>query len=119
MRAQGHEEPTGRAKITGAYNLPCERILHTVGPIISGQVTPQDEKRLADCYASCLELARENGIKSAAFCCVSTGVFRFPHRRAAEIAVETVQKYRGSIEVIFNVFKDSDYKIYRELLGGH
>lgn len=119
MRAQGHEAPTGRAKITGAYNLPCEHILHTVGPIVSGEVTPQDEKQLEDCYTSCLELARENGIKSVAFCCVSTGVFRFPNLRAAEIAVETMEKYRGNIEVIFNVFKDSDYKIYQELLSGN
>lgn len=107
------------AKITGAYNLPCEHILHTVGPIVSGEVTPQDEKQLEDCYTSCLELARENGIKSVAFCCISTGVFSFPNRQAAEIAVDTVRKYRGNIEVIFNVYKDSDYEIYRELLGGN
>lgn len=118
MKRQGHEEPAGRAKITGAYNLPCERILHTVGPIISGEVTPQDEKQLEDCYISCLELAKGNGIESVAFCCISTGVFSFPDRRAAEIAVETVRKYKDDIEVIFNVFKDSDYQIYQELLGG-
>lgn len=119
MGKQGHEEPTGTAKMTGAYNLPCDSILHTVGPIVSGEVTPQDEKLLEDCYGSCLELAQKKGIKSVAFCCVSTGVFRFPNRRAAEIAVETVRKYRGGMEVIFNVFKDRDYEIYRELLGGN
>lgn len=119
MRAQGHEEPTGRAKITGAYNLPCGHVLHTVGPMVSGEVTPRDEKLLEDCYTSCLELAKKNGIKSVAFCCVSTGVFGFPNRRAAEIAVDTVRKNKDDIEVIFNVFKDSDYEIYRELLGGN
>lgn len=119
IRAQGYEEPTGRAKITGAYNLPCEHVLHTVGPIVSGEATPRDEKQLEDCYTSCLELARENGIKSVAFCCISTEVFSFPNRRAAEIAVKTVRKLRGDIEVIFNVFKDSDYKIYQELLSGN
>lgn len=119
MRRQGHAEPTGSAKITGAYNLPCDFILHTVGPTITGEVTPQDEEDLANCYRSCLELAEKNGIKSVAFCCISTGEFRFPNRRAAEIAVETVRRYKGDTEVIFNVFKDSDYEIYRGLLGGN
>lgn len=119
MRRQGHAEPAGSAKITGAYNLPCDFILHTVGPVITGEVTPQDEEDLANCYRSCLELAEKNGIKSVAFCCISTGEFRFPNRRAAEIAVETVRRYKGDTEVIFNVFKDSDYEIYRELLGGN
>ncbi len=118
MKNQGHEEPTGGAKITDAYNLPCEYILHTVGPVVSGNVKPEDEQDLKDCYISCLEIAKENGIKSVAFCCISTGVFRFPNRLAAEIAVETVPKYKDDMEVIFNVFKDSDYKIYLEYLSG-
>lgn len=118
MKRQGYEEPAGKAKITGAYNLPCEYILHTVGPVVSGDVKPEDEQNLKDCYISCLEAAKENGIKSVAFCCISTGVFSFPNRLAAETAVETVRKYKDDIEVIFNVFKDSDYKIYRESLGG-
>lgn len=118
MKNQGHKEPTGGAKITGAYNLPCDRILHTVGPIANGRVASEDEQNLKDCYISCLEVAKENGIKSVAFCCISTGVFRFPNRLAAEIAVETVRKYKDDIEVIFNVFKDSDYKIYQEYLCG-
>lgn len=117
MQRQGHEEPTGTAKITGAYNLPCDYILHTVGPIVSGEAAPEDEQDLKDCYISCLKLAEENGIESVAFCCISTGVFSFPNLRAAEIAVETVRKYKGDIEVIFNVFKDKDCQIYRELLG--
>lgn len=121
MREQGHEEPAGKAKITGAYNLPCGRVLHTVGPVADGSVTRQNQEELAGCYLSCLELAEENAIKSVAFCCISTGVFRFPNRLAAEIAVKTVQGYRAKMrsetEVIFNVFTDRDYEIYQELLG--
>ena len=117
MQKQGHEEPTGQAKITPAYNLPCEYVLHTVGPIISGGVTEKDRELLASCYRSCLELAQQNGIKSVAFCCISTGEFHFPNQEAAKIAVDTVRQYKGDTEVIFNVFKDVDYKIYREYLG--
>ena len=121
MEKQGYEEPTGRAKITPAYNLPCKYVIHTVGPIVQGELTKQHEELLASCYRSCLELAERNGVKSIAFCCISTGVFGFPQRRAAEIAVKTVKDYRekthSNIEVIFNVFKDEDYVIYRDLLG--
>ena len=121
MMAQGHEEETGKAKITSAYNLPCKYVLHTVGPIIRDRVTETDMELLASCYRSCLELAQQNGIKSIAFCCISTGEFRFPNDQAAEIAVRTVKEYKektgDDIEVIFNVFKNVDYKIYRELLG--
>lgn len=121
MQRQGYEEPTGSAKITSAYNLPCNYILHTVGPIIAGQVTDEDQALLAACYRSCLQLAEHHHIKSIAFCCISTGEFHFPNDKAAEIAVQTVKAYKAqthsSIEVIFNVFKDIDYKIYRALLG--
>ncbi len=121
MNEQGHEEKTGKAKITPAYNLPCEYVLHTVGPIICGRLTEKDKKQLASCYRSCLELAERNGIKSIAFCCISTGEFHFPNDKAAEIAVQTVKEYRrqanSKIEVIFNVFKQIDYEIYRDLLG--
>ncbi len=117
MEKQGYDEPMGKAKITKAYNLPCEYVLHTVGPIIHDKLTEQDEELLCSCYRSCLELAKERGLKSVAFCCVSTGEFHFPNDRAAELAVQTVRKYKGDIEVIFNVFKDIDYKIYRGLLG--
>ena len=121
MERQGHEEPTGQAKITKAYNLPCDYVLHTVGPIIEGTVTPEDECLLASCYRSCLELAGQNGVESIAFCCISTGVFRFPNQRAAEIAVETVRGYKtetgSKMKVIFNVFKDLDLEIYRRLLA--
>ena len=121
MDRQGHEEPAGRAKITPAFSLPCRHVLHTVGPIITGAAEKRDEELLASCYRSCLTLAEQNGLKSVAFCCISTGVFSFPNRRAAEIAVETVRAYRertnSGIEVIFNVYKDIDCEIYRELLG--
>ena len=121
MEKQGFEEPTGRAKITPAFNLPCRYVIHTVGPIVQGRLTDEHEKLLASCYRSCLELAAENGCANIAFCCISTGVFGFPQRRAAQIAVETVRNYKeetgNGTEVIFNVFKDEDYTIYRDILG--
>lgn len=121
MKEQGHSEPTGTAKITPAYNLPCRYVLHTVGPIITGVVTKKDEQLLASCYRSCLELAEQNQVESIAFCCISTGEFHFPNKRAAEIAVKTVREYRQErqrkMEVIFNVFKETDLRIYRQLLG--
>ena len=121
MKKQGHEEPTGQAKITPAYNLPCEFVIHTVGPVVYGRLTDKDCELLHSCYRSCLKLADENNLKSIAFCCISTGEFHFPNKRAAEIATDTVKKYKAGtqskIKVIFNVFKDTDYKIYRELLG--
>ena len=120
MDKQGHEEPTGLAKITPAFNLPSRFVIHTVGPIVSGALTKDDEDLLRSCYVSCLDTAVENGITSIAFCCISTGVFHFPNQRAAEIAVETVQDFRKdnrSIDVIFNVWKDIDHEIYRRLLG--
>ena len=120
MAQQGYEEPTGQAKITPAYNLPCEYVIHTVGPIVQGKLTQEHCSLLESCYRSCLELADENGVGSIAFCCISTGVFMFPNDKAAEIAVKTVQDYKvetgSKIEVIFNVFKEQDERIYRELL---
>lgn len=121
MRRQGHGEPTGRAKITKAYNLPCRYVLHTVGPVIRGAVTAGDRAALASCYRACLDLAAENGLRSVAFCCISTGEFRFPPQQAAGVALAAVRTWRqthsSSIEVIFNVFKDSDLQIYRRALG--
>ncbi len=120
MERQGFEEPTGQAKITPAFNLPCKYVLHTVGPIVSAPLTAEHETLLASCYRSCLGLADENSIRCIAFCCISTGVFGFPQRRAAEIAVQTVYEYKAEtnsdMEIIFNVFKDEDYEIYRDLL---
>ena len=95
MQAQGHEEETGKAKITGGYNLPAKHVIHTVGPIVQWHVTKKDRNLLASCYRSCLELAEENKLQSIAFCCISTGVFHYPHEDAAETAVRTVQQYLG------------------------
>ena len=121
MAGQKEEEAVGRAKITKAYNLPCRYVLHTVGPIINGAVTRKDRELLAGCYRSCLELAAAHGLKNVAFCCISTGEFHFPHELAARTAIETVRAWQrrnpDKIEVIFNVFKDRDYEIYRDLLG--
>lgn len=120
MKKQRHEEETGQAKITQAFNLPCKFVLHTVGPIVQGRLTENDKELLASCYRSCLALAEQNSIKSIAFCCISTGEFHFPNDKAAEIAIQTVKEYKrqtkSKIEVIFNVFKDLDYEIYKKLL---
>lgn len=120
MEQQGYPEPTGTAKITPAFNLPCKYVLHTVGPIIDGPVTAQDEALLASCYRACLEKAAEQDQESVAFCCISTGEFHFPNNLAAQIAVRTVKEFlsrQTSVrKVIFNVFKDLDKQIYQQLL---
>lgn len=121
MKKQGYDEPTGQAKLTSAYNLPCKYVIHTVGPIVSGRLTQEDRDLLKSCYLSCLKLAEEKSVDSIAFCCISTGVFGFPQREAAQIAVDTVIEYKeeshSDIKVIFNVFKDSDLAIYRGVLA--
>lgn len=121
MTAQGHEEPTGMAKITPAYSLPSRYVLHTVGPIISSSVSANDRELLASSYRSCFELAEEKGLESIAYCCISTGVFRFPNDLAAEIAVKTVRECLDNAKsvkhVIFNVFKDVDKMLYENILG--
>lgn len=118
IKAQGHEEPTGTAKITPAYNLPCQYVIHTVGPIVQDGLTQKHCNLLKSCYQNCLELAVQSGVKSIAFCCISTGVFGFPQDKAAEIAVQTVRKFLKThdIEVIFNVFTEKDFDIYKRLL---
>jgi len=121
IRAQGHDEPTGTAKITSAYNLPSRYVLHTVGPIVQGRLAQKHRDELASCYRSCLALAAGQGLESIAFCCISTGEFRFPKREAAEIAVRTVRELLANDakikRVVFNVFTDHDRKIYSDLLG--
>lgn len=120
MTKQGYGEPTGQAKITKSYNLPCKYIIHTVGPIINGKLTSEDCDLLESCYKSCLELAVKNNLESIAFCCISTGEFHFPNDKAAQIAVKTVEEFMKKEtslkKVIFNVFKDMDKEIYRKLL---
>lgn len=121
MNLQGHEEPTGSAKITSAYNLPSRYVIHTVGPIVQYEVTEENREDLKNCYKSCLEIAAKNNVKSVAFCCISTGEFRFPNEEAANIAIEAVKDFIKKNEnkidrIIFNVFKDIDYEIYTKLL---
>lgn len=118
---RNYEQPTAVPMMTDAYNLPAKKIIHIVGPIVQYRLTPALEKDLADCYRKTLNMCRKNGLKSVAFCCISTGVFHFPNKRAAEIAVSTVEKWMadnpGAMErVIFNVFKDEDKKYYEELI---
>ena len=116
---QGRLLKTGEAFITKGYNLPAKHVIHTVGPIIeTGIPTKEQEEELAQCYRSCLDIAEENALESIAFCCISTGVFHFPNELAAQIAVETVKTYpRKHVKtVVFNVFLDKDYDIYRKLL---
>lgn len=122
MEAQGFPEPTGRAKITPAYNLPSRWVIHTVGTICqNGMVTARNVRELESCYRACMELADEHQLQSIAFCCISTGVFGFPQKRGAEVAVRTVKdclkRGSGVQRVIFNVFKPEDEGFYRELLG--
>ena len=120
MDAQGFEEPTGQAKITSAYNLPSKRILHTVGPIANGCPTARHRVQLASCYTSCLDLAAREGLRSVAFCCIGTGIFGYPQREAAGIAVDAVRTWldgnESDMTVVFNVFGDTDEQIYRNLL---
>ena len=124
MHEQGHPEPTGKAKITRGYNLPAKWVIHTVGPIVYGPApTEEDRRLLADCYRNCMALADRRSVESIAFCCISTGEFRFPQAEAADIAVATVREYLAGHKncnvktVVFNVFKDEDYSLYKHLLG--
>ena len=118
---QNYEQPTAVPMLTDGFNLPAKKVIHVVGPVVQGDLTPALEKDLADCYRNTLDLCAEHDLKSVAFCCISTGVFHFPNRRAAEIAVETVVSWRRDhpgfpVRVIFNVFKDEDREYYeREL----
>lgn len=117
---QGKEEETGKAKITSAFNLPSDYVIHTVGPIVSKTLTDKEINELKECYISCLELARHNNIKTIAFPSISTGVFKFPKDKASEIAVDTVRNYLKKYpntfdKVIFNVFTKEDKFYYVRL----
>jgi O-acetyl-ADP-ribose deacetylase (regulator of RNase III) len=116
-----YEQPTAVPMLTDAYNLPAKKVIHIVGPIVQYELTPELEKDLSDCYRNTLDMCLDHNLKSVAFCCISTGVFHFPNKRAAEIAVSTVDswlsQHPGAMErVIFNVFKDEDKKYYEELI---
>jgi len=121
MKAQGHEEATGQAKLTSGFALPARHVIHTVGPVVRDRVTENHRQQLRSCYCSCLELARKHRLRSIAFCCISTGVFHFPSREAAEIAVAAVRRYQkthgDAPRVIFNVFQDEDRDIYEDILS--
>ena len=122
MRAQGHEEPTGQAKVTAAYNLPAKAVIHTVGPIAQGRPTARHKLQLQHCYESCLDAALAHDLHSIAFCCISTGVFGYLAEAAVEVAVETVRRWLADhpgtdMRVVSNVFLESDEAIYRRLLG--
>lgn len=108
---------TGKAFITKGYNLPSKFIIHTVGPIIYDEVSKSEELQLKDCYINSLKLAMENGIRTIAFPCISTGEFRFPKEEACKIAIQAVQdflkEYSGNFDkIVFNVYGEEDYKIY-------
>lgn len=116
-----YEEPTGTATLTKAYNLPCNYVIHTVGPIVYGGLNDALCRDLQNCYENVLKCCLEHEIKSVAFCCISTGEFHFPNDKAAEIAVGTVsaflEKYGGCLErIIFNVYKDRDLESYENVL---
>lgn len=116
-----YAQPTAVPMLTDGYNLPAKTVVHIVGPIVSGRLTPAREQELANCYTNTLELCMKNELRSVAFCCISTGVFHFPADRAAEIAVETVttwlKAHGGKMDrVIFNVFTDKDRDMYERLL---
>lgn len=114
-------QATAVPMLTDAYNLPAKKVIHIVGPIVAGKLTSELEKDFADCYSNTLDLCLKHGLRTVAFCCISTGVFNFPQKRAAEIAVETVEKFLklhtdAMDRVVFNVFKDEDREYYEELL---
>lgn len=119
---EDYQQPVAEPMLTDGYNLPCEKIIHVVGPAVEGRLTDEHEKQLANCYLNVLDMCRDNGLRSVAFCCISTGVFNFPNEKAAEIAVDTVTRWLDDNpetmdRVVFNVFKDMDRYLYeRELL---
>ncbi len=121
MAEQGHPEPVGQAKLTPGFNLPARHVLHTVGPMIEGLPTEEQRQQLASCYRACLGLAEASGLESLALCCISTGVYRFPPREAARIAVQETKRHLAGgsrlENVVFNVFRDEDLEIYRALLA--
>lgn len=122
MSAQGHEEETGLAKVTPAFNLPARHVIHTVGPIAQGHPTARHRLQLAECYRSCLDAASGLDLHSIAFCCISTGIFGFPQQEAAQIAARTVKEWLNAhddagITVVFNVFGEKDEVIYSQLLS--
>ena len=120
MKVQGHLEKTGKAKITPAYNLPSRYVIHTVGPIVTQDLTDTERDDLRSCYHSCLIMAEQHHLNSIALCCISTGAFHFPNEEAAQIAVSAVKQFlqesKSQMKVVFNVFKEKDEEIYQKIL---
>ena len=120
MQDLNYDLETGKAIITKGYNLPSKYIIQTVGPIIENEVTEEKEQELANCYINSLKLAIENGIKTIAFPCISTGVFRFPKDNACRIAIKSVKEFLESHDtiekVVFSVYSDEDLEIYKNEL---
>ena len=116
-----YEQPTAVPMLTDGYNLPAKKVIHIVGPIVEGELTPHLERDLRNCYENTLDMCRDNGLGTVAFCCISTGVFHFPNERAARIAVAAVNRWvennRGAMDrIIFNVFKDEDREYYEQFI---
>ncbi len=121
IHGPSYQQPTSIPMLTDAYNLPARKVIHVVGPIVSGSLSEEHEKALADCYTNVLDMCLENSLRSVAFCCISTGVFHFPNQRAAEIATATVRSWLSAHpdamdRVIFNVFKDKDKEYYERFI---
>lgn len=109
---------TGEAKITKGYNLPAEHVIHTVGPVWQGG-KKDEEELLANAYRNSLILAKKSNCKTVAFPAISTGVYRFPKDRAAEIAVNTIRKFLNNeedMEVILVAFNMADAERYEKLI---
>ena len=109
---------TGEAKITKGYNLPAEHVIHTVGPVWQGG-KKDEEELLASAYRNSLILAKKSNCKTVAFPAISTGVYRFPKDRAAEIAVNTIRKFLNNeedMEVILVAFNMADAERYEKLI---
>lgn len=116
-----YEEPVGQAMLTKGYNLPAQYVIHTVGPVVVFRLSDELRQNLRNCYENVLRCCMDNGIRSVAFCCISTGEFHFPNAEAARIAVDAVtdmlEKHSDRFDrVIFNVFKDLDLRLYEEYL---
>jgi O-acetyl-ADP-ribose deacetylase (regulator of RNase III) len=111
---------TGRAKLTGAYDLPAKHVIHAVGPVYRGG-TGGERELLASCYRESLVLAVENQLESIAFPGISTGIYGYPKEEAAAVAVDEISRFLESDQsirqVIFCVFDDESLRIYRRLLG--
>lgn len=118
---KGKQAQNGEVIVTEGYNLPSKYVFHTVGPIVQECVTEQNKADLRACYLTSLRKADEMQLRTIAFCCISTGVFGYPKIAAAQLAVQTVKEYKNrthsQLKVIFDVFSEQDYAIYKQILS--